>query len=90
MKIMLGYQEIEIEEVEDLKHEDGEWVEGLWDAAKGKIRINAGMPDDQWVDTLVHECMHAISDIYGLDLDHSAIHTIAVGLTQMLGDRIQR
>lgn len=78
----LGPYLIEVWEDPEIDTAD-EVVSGCWDETERRIRLRPGLDPAEAQDTILHERLHAISDLYGLDLSHSAIHTLAMGLAQM-------
>ena len=50
------------------------------------IRINAALPLEVQRLTMLHELIHAISDLYGLDLRESQVRAIEQGLGQVMSE----
>ena|ERR1700733_4588450 len=84
--IKLGYQDIAVSEFSFL---DGE--QGAYSADAAKIRINEGMEGRELLNTLLHECLHAIVYTYGLkkdfkddDEEEKLVNAFGNGLTELL------
>jgi hypothetical protein len=56
------------------------------DADGQNIVMRAGLRGMQCADALVHETLHAIDCIYGLDMTENQIRLMATGLTQVFLD----
>ncbi len=50
------------------------------------VRVNANLPFEVQRITLLHELLHAISDLYGLDLRESQVRAIEQGLGQVMSE----
>lgn len=50
------------------------------------IRIATSFPSDRQVQTLVHESLHAIENLYGLSFEEEEVEMLALGLTTFLLD----
>ena len=50
------------------------------------VRVNASLPFEVQRITLLHELLHAISDLYGLDLRESQVRAIEQGLGQVMSE----
>lgn len=50
------------------------------------VRINAALPTEVQRLTLLHELLHAISDLYGLELRESQVRAIEQGLGQVMSE----
>ena len=57
---------------------------GCWDSDKRIITIVPGMEGAAYWDTLIHECVHAISDLHALGLCEAQVSSLGVGLAQAL------
>ena len=66
-----------------VREDPGEWVDngmGRSLLKDGKILVNSSMPDDTQLWTIVHESLHHIDDMNGLDLSEQVISTMATGV----------
>lgn len=59
---------------------------GLWEPAPGRISVQKDLKGAAELATFLHEVVHAISDIYNLNLKHYAVHTLGEALAQALTD----
>ena len=57
---------------------------GRWDPDKRLIELDADLTPTEAKETLIHECVHAVSDLYDLDLEESQVRILGLGLHQML------
>ncbi len=81
-KLPLSGHIIDVQWVEDLidDHEaSGDWSHENW-----AIRLDSGLTKPEAQAILIHECSHAVSDVYGLKLEENQIRVLAEGLQQML------
>lgn len=56
---------------------------GYCKSRDNKIYIDAGLPDDQWMEILLHESLHYISDTHGLELTEKQVYSISNGVFSM-------
>jgi hypothetical protein len=89
MKLPLGGFEYTVLWVDDLKDEAGARCFGMQSSADRTIELDMDMEPDQAVSTLLHECMHAVSCVYGLNLSEIKVRCLEVGLFQMLGSLLK-
>ena len=62
----------------------------VWDATEHTITLNAGLKGKTRWSVLLHELVHAISDLYDLGIDTEAnASTLANGLLQALADYVK-
>lgn len=61
-------------------------VMGLCEDEKQQISIRNGMPLENWADTVIHECAHAIDFNMKLGLTERQVHCIGSGLWALLVD----
>lgn len=59
--ICIGYQDIEVIKTD---FPDGE--QGVYISDKSQIRIQRGLSPRERLNTILHECLHAIFSVYGL------------------------
>jgi Zn-dependent peptidase ImmA (M78 family) len=63
---------------------DGRECYGLCDIDKHVIYLKTGMAETQRMDVLLHECIHAIEGIFGLNLTETAVNNLAIGLLSLI------
>ena len=76
-----------IGEPHELLNEDGDELAGQAIPAENgglHLRLSPELSAIEFVDALLHEVDHAISQIYKLDEDHNIVHVRATALTQWL------
>ena len=81
-RIAIGSRTIEVWEMPDCRDDAGDPAHGTWHEDKSIIEIHAGDPPDVKASTLLHERIHAVSDIYGLGLSEEAVCALEQGLRQ--------
>lgn len=80
--IRIGTQDVVVEFV---AMGDGEF--GVFNAFPSpRISVNASLPIEVQRLTLLHEVLHAISDMYGLGLSESQVRAIEQGLGQVMSE----
>lgn len=87
MKLKIGYQDVEV------KFSDMEEY-GCYHSDKGVIKIQEGTEGKEYLNTLIHEVLHAIYYTYGLKRlpDHTdekeehIVTTLGNALTQVITD----
>ena len=84
--IKLGYQDIKVSEFEFM---DGE--QGCYRADPPEIRVKQGEQGRELLNTLLHECIHAVIYTYGLKKDfkddeeeEKIVNALGNGLTEIL------
>lgn len=82
--LKLGGYDIPVHLVKDLV--TTEECAGRWSQLLRRIDIDADIAKDplEAPEVLMHECIHAVSDFYGLDIDEQRVRILALGLHQML------
>lgn len=67
------------------------WVKGLVGMAEAtgryldrRIELDIDLGTVEATETLLHECIHAVEDIFGLDLAEDTVRPLSLGLHQML------
>lgn len=71
---------------EDLRADDGDEVDGLFDRSKKLIQIAAGQTHDDERETLLHEIMHALEVQMDAEIPEAKLRQLAVGLYAALKD----
>lgn len=73
--------------VEASPHEMGEGVLGLWDPIpKPRILIQRGLEEEWRRQTLLHEILHGIDELYGAGLGERRIRLLETVLTSVVQD----
>lgn len=83
--IRIGYQDIKILEVDAIDD-----TQGSYNNTDHEIKIRSGMKANERINTVIHECLHAIVYTYGLkkgfkgdDEEENLVNTLANGLTEV-------
>lgn len=84
LRLPLGGFEYSVQWVDDLKKEDGTECYGMQDSNDLTIQLDIDMVGDRAMCTLLHECIHAVSDEAGLRLPEAKVRALESGLYQML------
>lgn len=63
--------------------------EGEWSPAKHEIRIRADLPPARRHEVMLHETIHAVSDIFGLGLREAQIRPLSIAL-HALGAQVRK
>jgi len=63
---------------------------GEYDAIEMSIRLYHKMPQSKRREVLIHECLHAVCDAIGEDIEHKTIRSVAHGLAQMLDGYLKK
>jgi len=71
---------------QELKADDGDDVDGLFDASKKLIQIAAGQTHDDERETLLHEILHALEVQMHAHIPEDKLRQLAVGLYATLKD----
>lgn len=79
---LFGYA-IPVHLVDGLADQGG--AEGSWSPERRRIYLDAGLEPERRIEVLVHECLHAVADLAGIELDELHVRVLALGLHQMLG-----
>jgi len=58
-------------------------VWGEWDGSAGTVTLNARASDDHLKVTFLHEIIHGIDDILGLNIKHSTVYALSQHLWLM-------
>lgn len=79
----VGAQEVKIGHIPT---EDTSGDMGRWDWNTGELLLNKNLSSETYSLTLLHEVLHVISDIYGLDLKESTVRVLEQGLGAWIQD----
>lgn len=66
------------------EHPEPQTLRGCWITDENKVWITPSDDADRRMQTLLHECCHAIDDHLGLDLSHQQVYALGAGLAQIL------
>lgn len=77
----LIYRIVEVESVNKFEPRKGEI-----DYYQRQIRIDKDMTEQDKKETLLHEIIHGIDDLMGIELDESQTRKLGVGLTTVIQD----
>jgi len=69
--------------------EKGDSCLGLCRSDENKIEIKAGITPQRENEVILHESIHAISDIMNLDLDENTVNTLGVLIINYIKDNKQ-
>lgn len=61
-------------------------VWGEWDSETNTIIINSSAPEEKQCVTLLHELIHAMDDLLGMNLKHSSVYAVSQLLYVLLKD----
>lgn len=81
-ELMFGAHKIEVKFVEDDTWDGG--VHGDWSIDKMRIRIQSDMPYPLTLSTFIHEFMHAVEDLYSLEIQHKELNILGDCIASML------
>jgi hypothetical protein len=88
MEIKVGYKlyrVLEVKEDEMKDGEDGEYI-GTCDFKEMDIKINASYPDFTKRACLIHELLHALDDMYFIELTEKQVTTLANAMYTAITD----
>lgn len=84
--ICIGYQDIEIIETDFPEGEHGVYI-----PEKSQIRVQCGLSPREYLNTVLHECLHAIFSVYGVkslvrddEEEEKIVGALGNGLTEIL------
>ena len=80
--IQIAGHAISIVPVDGLQAAEG--LNGDWNEVRLRIRIDSSLTGSRRQEIILHECIHAISTLNGLNLEESQVRTLGLGLQQML------
>lgn len=65
---------------------NGDECYGVYDSSSKEIILSKGMSDARKREIFLHEFLHAIEDIYRIDITEDNISCFALGLSQLLSN----
>jgi hypothetical protein len=70
---------------DECDEDDGEFaLRGYYDSSTFSVSLDESLSEEMQHTVLIHEVLHAIDDVYGLNLEHTAVHSLAIALHQVL------
>lgn len=84
-KVKIGVHTYQIVHKPRIFH-DGREVDGLCDYDNGKIYISEVTKGSRRIETLIHECLHAIEDSYKINLGEARVNALAPAILALLTD----
>jgi hypothetical protein len=87
---LCGYK-VEVHRLDDVKSDDGDdcfGTEELLGDEGYKLCIGSHLGGQRLTETLLHESMHAISDLLDLGLSEQQVRALGVGLSNMWQGRL--
>lgn len=88
-KVKIGHRTVRIHEQEKVVSPDDQVCHGLSNSATGDIYISTEDTKndlDMRKETIIHELLHMMSDIYYINLKETQVGALAVVLTEFLKD----
>lgn len=82
MKFDILGVDIKIKKVKNLR--DSEHLDGSYSAKESLIKYDPAQSDDELIDTLLHETIHAFCDIIGMHLDEHREEILCTNLPRVL------
>jgi hypothetical protein len=70
---------------EDLEHE-GNSLFGLCDQVNHIIYMRKGMEPKKKMETFLHECLHAIEDVYGVEIGEEKVSLLGLSLMAIINE----
>ena len=84
-KVKVLYKEYTVEEQQNLHDEEGD-LYGLIQYLPEKIVLNADASEEQKKSTLVHELLHALDEMYSIELEEKQVEKLGTALYILLQD----
>lgn len=86
MKIKIGHLTYEVKQI-DAELMNAKNLFGQCDREKQIITIAEGLPKERYAEVLLHECLHGIFEIKGLEFEHELeeriVNAFAMGITEL-------
>lgn len=83
-EITVGGNRIPVYEIEDLRDDDDELLDGRWRPKENEIWLRAELPFERLLVTLLHEAFHAAESEFHMSVDHRDIYTLSSVAIQVL------
>lgn len=84
--LYIGPITYEIEEIDSIEYEDNYICLGLCDDVKQVIYIRKDAKPDGKKSTILHEILHALSDVYAIGLKERQVQQLSTALIQFIND----
>lgn len=84
-KIRIGGHVITIEEQKNFARDHNNF--GEWQPIPLKIIIDADLPESLKNETIMHEILEAVTQLYDIDIKHHKLEVLAVVLYQIFSDK---
>ena len=81
IKIGCDYYEVEFEE---RPMQDNELCRGFCDTANRRIVLKKDLSDTRLMETFLHECLHAVDDIYRLSINETQVNILGIGILNLI------
>lgn len=85
-KIKISFKEYDVREKSELRDEKGRELYGRIEYLPEVIFLNAENSEGQKKATLMHEIVHGLDDIYGIDLKEKQVRKLGIALYMMICD----
>ena len=82
-KLIVAGHTIKVEYLKDMTL-NGTEIWGLYDDDKHKISLRTGMDESRRMEVFLHECIHAIDHIHGLNLTEKAVNILGIELLALV------
>jgi transketolase C-terminal domain/subunit len=83
--MLIAYKEYAVTMDKNI-HEGGAELYGCMDSKTETITLDADLSHEQKCATLLHECIHAMDDVYAIGLSEEQVVKLGTGLYLMLRD----
>jgi len=81
--VRIGSQEINVVFKDKIIHRGNECI-GLWCHDEQEIRIERGLHQDKKKEVFLHECLHAIDDLYDIGLGEKKVNILGVSVLALI------
>lgn len=87
-EVKVGYKHYKVKEEQNL-HEDGAELQGQIRYLEQEIALREDMTEESKEATLMHECLHALDEMYGIGLSEEQVERLGNALYMFIGDNPQ-
>lgn len=91
MKLKIGYFEVDYQEIDDLKDDNRNKLDGVWDPNNSTIKIDSGLKNPLKKQIILHELFHAMLQVSGREDDRrneELVDCLASILLTVMSDNI--